>query len=738
MVKPETRTKLSSERQNRNSAVTEEDGDEEKEVSDREEEEEEDGEEERRRRRLLEAISGLGGRRRRLAERSEAAVHVSEFMVSAEGEADRVQLSDLVGFGRDSAAVSAQTRRQLQKLQHGEKTVDSPLSARETERIQRGVAFDKAAATVSRWSSVIIRNQRSEQLVFPLNQDPAGPRPVEQLVAGWTAKTPLEQEVFALLTANKQPIRDPVLTSTDEAAVRAMSLEEARVHRAELQKNRALQSYYESRARRQRRIKSKQFHRVQNKAKKRQALKNFEELVQTDPGAALEELQGLERARIQERMSLKHQNSGKWARSRAIVAKYDLKARRAMQEQLEVHRDLTKKVGTSLEEEDEPVEEVEPEALPDFINDAEPSGQDSTNPWMRGRLTEEPSEGRHYTAEQGEEPNKAGEGNEFEGEEPNKAGEENEFEGEEPGDGEEEPEDALLREFDSRRKMQEEEEGMEMEDRRAGAKNKRGMASEKEEESNKDTAPHLQESFFRISTLEDVELLPLEPATSEAHEEPSQTRPTAENLPTIKSKKRKRGIELKEVLTKDTKAVSVPLAPTVTDDNNESEEPPDQRMLIREAFAGDDVVSDFLQDKRKQEEASKPKVADLTLPGWGEWGGGGLQPSKKKRRRFRVKRSPPPPRKDRQLPDVIISEKRNSAVSIHQVSSLPFPFEGPAQFESAIRLPLGRTWNTERTVKKVTKPRVLTQLGAIIEPMAKEELAKDARKVGAPASAAKH
>lgn len=30
---------------------------------------------------------------------------------------------------------------------------------------------------------------------------------------------------------------------------------------------------------------------------------------------------------LQERMSLKHQNKGKWARSKAIMAKYDLEVR---------------------------------------------------------------------------------------------------------------------------------------------------------------------------------------------------------------------------------------------------------------------------------------------------------------------------------------------------------------------------------------------------------------------------
>lgn len=58
-----------------------------------------------------------------------------------------------------------------------------------------------------------------------------------------------------------------------------------------------------------------------------------------------------------------------------------------------------------------------------------------------------------------------------------------------------------------------------------------------------------------------------------------------------------------------------------------------QMSIIKEAFAGDDVISDFLKDKKKQEEAGQPKVVDLTLPGWGEWGGVGLKPSRYKRRK---------------------------------------------------------------------------------------------------------
>uniref|UniRef100_A0A3B4ZG64 UTP14C small subunit processome component n=1 Tax=Stegastes partitus TaxID=144197 RepID=A0A3B4ZG64_9TELE len=695
--------------------------------------EEEDGEDDRKRQHLLEAISALGGKRRKtLGERSEAAMQMSEFMVHAEGEGERVELSDLIHIMEKTPTVPAKTKKQLKNLQRSKKTIECPLSKQESERIQRDVAFQKAATDVSRWKSIISQNQRAEQLVFPLNQEPSGPKPIERVVTGWKAQTPLEQEIFALLSANKQPINDPILTPTEEASMRAMSLEEAKVRRAELQKARALQSYYEAQARREKKIKSKKFHRVQNKAKRKEFLKQFDEMVKTDPAAALEELNKMELARMQERMSLKHQNSGKWAKSKAIMAKYDEGARKAMQQQLEVNKDLTQKLMTSLNDEVEE-EAGDPELLPDFVNDAEQE-LDSSNPWMRGRLSEDPTEEENCDTVDEEE------------------------------EAEETEDNVILREFDSRRKLRQAMEddaaavmSVDVDEEEAEEESKASAedadASDKEEETlsqfkdlfreiaeghsrveaaavagHADTSAHLEAGVMRIRTAGDAELLTQENSATDKEPFKAQEPPATENLPSStkkegKSRKRKKKIELNKVLTKETKVIKVLLAPTI-EDSEESEEKLDQRGLIKEAFAGDDVISEFLKDKRKQEDVGKPKVLNLTLPGWGEWGGTGLRPSRSKRRRFRVRSAPPPPRKDQHLPSVIISEKRNSCISLHQVNSVPFPFENHTQFESTIRSPLGRTWNTERTVKKVTKPKVVTQLGTIIEPMAQEELVK--------------
>lgn len=723
---------------------------------------EDGGEDERKRQKLLEAICSLDGKRKKkLGERSEAAVQMSEFTVNAEGECDKVDLSDLIGTMEKTPAVPTKTKKQLKNLQQSKKTIECPLSKQERERIQRDVAFQKAATEVTRWREIIKQNQRAEQLVFPLNQEPSGPKPMERVVTSWKVQTPLEQEIFALLSANKQPINDPILTPAEEASMRAMSLDEAKIRRAELQKARALQSYYEAKARRERKIKSKKYHKVHNKTKRKEFLKQFDEMVRTDPAAALEELNKMELGRMQERMSLKHQNSGKWARSKAIMAKYDEGARKAMQQQLEVNKELTQKLVTSLNNEEEEEKEAgDTEVLPDFVNDAEQE-LDSSNPWMRGKLSEDPTEKEisdtvDLTAE-------------LPAVVENPAEEEEEEE-----EVKETEEDALLREFDSRRKLRQTQEAdavsvmsvdgkVEMVDEETAAEDP--DASDKEEEelseftslfrgiadchreaevkkaevmadtSHTDASAQLEEGLMRIRTLEDTELLSQEnSATDKVPVQPQQP-PASENLLSAtsqpgKSRKRKRGIELKEVLTKETKVIKVPLAPNI-EDTEDLDKKLDQRALIKEAFAGDDVISDFLKDKRKQEDAGKPEVVDLTLPGWGEWGGTGLKQSRNKRRRFRIKTAPPPPRKDQHLPSVIISEKRNSSISPHQVNLLPFPFESHAQFESTIRSPLGRTWLTERTVKKITTPKVVTQLGAIIEPMAREELIKDKKQVSA-------
>lgn len=52
-------------------------------------------------------------------------------------------------------------------------------------------------------------------------------------------------------------------------------------------------------------------------------MKDFESLQKTDPDAALKQLKLLEKSRAEERATLRHRNTGKWAKNQIIRATYN-------------------------------------------------------------------------------------------------------------------------------------------------------------------------------------------------------------------------------------------------------------------------------------------------------------------------------------------------------------------------------------------------------------------------------
>ncbi|NXF56149.1 UT14A protein, partial [Oceanites oceanicus] len=697
--------------------------------------------------------------RRKLAERTEASVQVSEFNVSCKGAGEKLVLSELLQPIHPKSALSS-VKKELTRVKQ-KKAVELPLSKEEAKRVVREAAYVRTSKDVGKWQEVVLQNRRAEQLVFPLKQEIATVVPLEQVASAWKARTPLEQEIFGLLHKTQQPITDPLLTPEETASLQAMSLEEARQRRAELQKARAVQSYYEAKARREKKIKSKKYHRVLKKSKRRKALKEFELLHKSDPEAALAKLEELEQLRMQERMSLKHQNKGKWARSRAIMAKYDLEARKAMQEQLAKNKELMQKVRVELPEEepgDVPEEDLTSVTIP-----AVPVGASGANPWMLGKPSdpvEEPEvqEGLGDVAVPGAAESK----------------EEMEEEEEEMSE-----EEALLQDFAQKRHVRQQRAGSPegrgeelaalgsagLACRRVGQTKGGADETEAVSELPEDSPIHpvcaeerpslgieqplqdqeeilLSEKLGRVRTMEDIEALASEEPVEE-QEKPAAARAEkrvqqqeegrAGDRRANKPPAKKKMISLQAVLAGKPQEVQCPSLPVVME---EEEGGIDQRGAITEAFAGDDVVADFRREKRKAEQAAKPQPVNLVLPGWGEWGGTGLKPSTKKIKRFLLKPPPAPPRKDQHLPHVIMSERRNIHAAAHQVSELPFPFERHQQFEQSIRTPVGPTWNTQRAFQKLTAPRVITRAGHIIQPISAEDVPDMATAAGSGAKPA--
>ncbi|NXC90858.1 UT14A protein, partial [Cercotrichas coryphoeus] len=711
-------------------------------------------------------------RRRKLAERSEASGQVSEFNVTCKGAGEKLVLSELLQPIHPKSTLGS-VKKELARVKR-KAAVELPLSKEEANRVVREAAYVTTSKDVGKWQQVVLQNRRAEQLVFPLRQDIATVTPLERATSAWKARTPLEQEIFGLLHKTQQPITDPLLTAEEVASVQAMSLEE-------LQKARAVQSYYEAKARRAKRIKSKKYHRVLKKSRRRQALKEFEQLHKSDPAAALARLEELEQLRMQvlpwpspregpaprgalcvmllfpqERMSLKHQNKGKWARSRAIMAKYDLEARKAMQEQLARNKELMQKVRV-----EPPEEEEEPCEVPEGDTPALPTPT-GANPWMLGKPSGPAPEPE---AQEGPRDDTV----------PGAVESKDEMEEEEEEEEELSEEEALLQDFEQKRRERNpqghgEEQGEELKAlswprdspvppacaEELGDSPVSPACAEQPRDSpvrpacaeelvspGPELPPQAQEQLLlseqlhRVQTMEDVENLAKEEPVEEQEKlvapragkrARQQEEGRAGDRQTEKTAAKRKMISLEAVLDGKPQEMDCPSLPVVLE---EEEGGLEQRGVITEAFAGDDVVADFRREKRKAEEAAKPQPVNLVLPGWGEWGGTGLKPSARKVKRFLIKAPPAPPRKDRHLPHVILSEERNIHAAAHQVSELPFPFERPQQFEQSMRTPVGPTWNTQRAFQKLTAPRVITRSGHIIQPISAEDVPDTAPGSGA-------
>ncbi|XP_060612320.2 U3 small nucleolar RNA-associated protein 14 homolog A [Anolis sagrei] len=671
------------------------------------EEEEEAGDEEaaKRHRQLVDTLSTLsGGKRLRATERTEASRQISEFDVGR-GADEKVLLSELLQPASTSPALR-RLRKQLNKAQQ-KKAVNLPLSKEENERVVREAAYTQTAQDLAKWDPVVRQNRRAEQLVFPLQQESVSVAPVEEVISSWQARTPLEQEIFSLLHKTHQPVKDPLLTPYEKASLQAMSLEEAQLRRMELQRARALQSYYEAKARRKGKIKSKKYHRVLRKGKSRKVLQEFEMLQKSNPEAALEQLEKMEKARIEERMSLKHQNKGRWAKSTVLMAKYNLEARQAMQEQLARNKELTEKILIESDSEDGGNNsDAEGGLVPDVVNDGH-IGMNPDNPWMLGKTYANPKEDTPAQPNDSEE-----------------------------SDGEATP--PMTKEEEALEGFVEHEQNLQ------GSPELQGPGQEEAIPMLPDVLPpappspapeepFLEETLNRFHNLDDAKALEPEDESQDVHASPSKEAVLLEpteaksSLQAIgatskagkKPAKRKALIDLKAVLAEAPQAVKCPLVPSVV--QNELDTDTDQRRVIREAFANDNVMADFMKEKRRAEEAGKPKAIDLVLPGWGEWGGTGLRPSARKKKRFFIKPASQTQRKDKHLPHVILSEQRNILAAGYQVNQLPFPFENSKQFERSIQAPVGPTWNTQRAFQQLTAPRVVTQPGHIIRPISAED-----------------
>ncbi|KAI1320940.1 hypothetical protein EDD11_009263 [Mortierella claussenii] len=293
--------------------------------------------------------------RKALRERTEAydeseynlQAHRSSAAHSATGSTKKkLDMFDLVSTVQDEAGFSS-LKKNIQALENGSKkgktveTLGAPLPKIVQDRLNRQAAYDEAKKEVSKWLPIVQQNRQAEHLAFPMNAPPVDTPSSSTLASKFDASTELEKEVQSVLIEGG--MQEKKLMEFEELALNKMTTEEVEKRRADLRMMRDLMFREELRAKRVSKIKSKLYRKIKKKERERNALTS-EEMEELDPEQAREERLLAEQKRAQERMTLKHKNTGKWAKDQLKHGNFDPESRQAITEQIERGDRLRRKI----------------------------------------------------------------------------------------------------------------------------------------------------------------------------------------------------------------------------------------------------------------------------------------------------------------------------------------------------------------------------------------------------------
>ncbi|KAL6728965.1 hypothetical protein Aduo_000064 [Ancylostoma duodenale] len=634
-------------------------------------------------------------------------------------------------------------------------TVAVPVHRQASERIKGAVGFIELKKDLKVWDDVVKSNRLADQLSFPLNEETmlATEKAADRAEA-FKPKTDFEKKMMEMWNGSKNNMtNDTVYTEAEMEIIRAMDVKEAKEKLNQMQKMRALISYREAKYRYAAKIKSKGYHRILKRQKRKQLIKEFDELLVRDPEAAKEKLMELENQRVIERGSLKHRARTRFQQDIVKYAGRDSRAKQVLEEHFRLGRDLKSKVSLESGSEDEEEQEKEEKKMSvsemiksaaiaaaksegtasGLVEDSEDADKARIALYeLRAKKRRELEAARSRATKKGTDSHPI-----FEQESdwtfvPSSTKDSSDLV--DHGDKKE----SRTTSSETKAHTSDEashvavayaESGSNECPKEKGSKPESGKGTKaKKRKITKDecTAKDI-DKLFDAAEEKVVESLKEVAKKIRAEEEAETSAPKEMK----KNKKKKR---LKEEEQKKDEAVDISLDPNhflqvettnlskvsseLIDKMDEFDE--DQANAVAEAFKDDDVIGDFEEDKEFIEEGERPKDVDLTLQGWGCWVGPGM--TERKRRKQFVIKAKQKRRKDKNRPGVIIKETQETSIAKLQPSSLPFPYTSVVDFETMVSQPIGKDWNPISVTHDLCKPAVVTQGGRSIRPVKKAEV----------------
>ncbi|XP_034140304.1 U3 small nucleolar RNA-associated protein 14 homolog A isoform X2 [Drosophila guanche] len=726
----------------------------------------EDGEENhnpKAHKKLLMAISSLGNVQHiQKSTRDERQTLQDEFQLgkgvrSAEShhKPRAVGLNDLVQILRASSK-HIKTGRKLKNIQSTKKVLEKPLEKPAADRIRRTIGYEGVTKKLGRWDAVVAQQRSAETQIFPI---PSETIYVNTAANAKSLKTSIQSALAKALEASKLKLHelrkaqigdtaDEKALAQQERELRQMKItrDELFARRKELAYLKMRESQKSARSRMQNKIKSKKFHKLQKRQKIHEQMKEIELLQKTNPEAALEKLNALEKIRVQERASLRHKNTGTWAKNLQMRAKYDRDVRKDLGEQLAVGRQLTeKKQESDSETEFKMTQDVQEE-------DKE---YDPFNPWTKRKVagkapTEmagQVSNWRKYWTERNQKAKLL----------------------------EEDHKD--LKDVQHVENVDIVEEKLKLDPKPKPSKIKlkkskvsfeNGWKVEKVyHETNVTGESKIIDNIFEGSEEKlrgklTKKLKTLKLRTDRLKEAPAKSKKvkkkdSLKNLKHLAVKMTKKRVEVDEPLyyeiesQQQVDAANMGSDPEVAVDSavdtidiskvttlvwaqkERSSGALNDALTISQAFEDDDIIADFNMEKTKDSELKNTEL-QLAMPGWGSWAGAGISQEVMERRnkrntRLLLRLAAPEKRRDDNKDNLFINETSTKQARQHLVSSVPFPFRSLADYEASIRAPIGRNFVPETAFRMLTRPSVTTRKGQVIEPMDDSDLVKPERRL---------
>ncbi|KAH8246170.1 hypothetical protein KR038_001820 [Drosophila bunnanda] len=741
---------------------------------------------------LLQAIGSLGNVQHiQKSTRDERQTRQDEFQLvksvssSTTARAPRaVGLNDLVQILRTSTKHS-QTGRKLKNVQSTKKVLDKPLEKPAADRIKRIVGYEGVTKKLGRWDAVVAQQRSAETQVFPIKTDTiyvntaANARPLKTSLKSDLAKE-LEASNLKLRELRKAQIGD----TTDEKDLakkerqllqKKLTRDELFARRKELAYLKMRESQKSAKERMQNKIKSKKYHKLQKRQKMLEQMKEFELLQKTNPEAALEKLNALEKSRVQERASLRHKNTGTWAKNLQVRAKYDKEVRKDLAEQLAVSRELTQKKQESDSEDEASRKRV-------ALEEENPEDYDPFNPWTKRKAadnTESNGNGdddganwrQYWTNRNHNEKLLEEHRRDMEEEQEDKGDDDEPQEKENPkakpakkivkkskviiqnGWTVEELEPSVASESQLKEQTRSIDDIFEKHDDQMRAKLTKKLEKLKQRVDKLKAAPakvkKTKKKKDALKNLKDLELKKSnqrveidEPLNyGDETEEQSQKIPTPveeikETPPaivdTVDPNKVTTLVFTQKKISRSAGGIGDALMDDDAADYDDEDEAAaaEHQLTVSQAFEDDDIVADFNRDKTKDSELKNTEL-QLFMPGWGSWAGAGISKDVVERRnkRLLLKLAAPEKRRDDNKDNLYVNEASCKKAREHKVSSLPFPFRSVADYEASIRAPVGRNFVPETAFRMLTRPSVITMKGQVIEPMNESELVKPNRRL---------